>query len=387
MPKTIVFCADGTWNSPTSDDDKDGTPEITNVYKTFLTLKGECDSKSLLESDEQEKVLKGENGSVIQVAKYINGVGSERNIANKLFGGAGGAGTINRIVRGYTFISRNYEKGDSIILIGFSRGAYTARAIAGLIAAKGILNNISYDTQKSRESAYTKAARVFYQYQKDTKDGELLIRLVSALSYLPAFISLSSLSTSDLSPVEEIKAVGVWDTVGALGMPEMIGDGEKEDAFCFANTKLSEKVKYGFHAVSLDELRNAFTPTLWDFPQAEGQKIEQVLFAGAHADVGGGYPHTESGLSNITLAWMIDKIEACGVKFNKEKLTEHPQNHLDTAHEPWNSRLYQGKTGSRSFNKVQITGTDLSLEQRKGQQVKSAPNKAPSLYNPTNLPS
>ena len=124
MPKTIVFCADGTWNSPGNDHDCDELPDPTNVYKLFLALTGELASESLRNADEQEK-SHAVSGEVRQVAKYIHGVGDSRNPIIKLMGGTFGAGVVSRIVRGYTFISRNFEPGDDIVIVGFSRGAYT----------------------------------------------------------------------------------------------------------------------------------------------------------------------------------------------------------------------------------------------------------------------
>jgi uncharacterized protein (DUF2235 family) len=151
MPKNIVFCADGTWNGPNSkDDDNDGIPDTTNVWKLFCTLAGDPKQESVLLASEQEIVEPGAGG---QVAKYLHGVGDSRNIAIKLLGGVFGDGLIARIVRGYTYISRNYEPDDAIFLIGFSRGAYTVRALGGMIADVGLLNKAEYDPD-NKEQAY-----------------------------------------------------------------------------------------------------------------------------------------------------------------------------------------------------------------------------------------
>ena len=133
MSKLIIYCADGTWNGPGQDENDDREPDPTNVYKLFVGLAGQPATETR-DADEQEKELR-QNGRSVQVAKYVHGVGDSRNPIKKLMGGAFGAGTISRIVRGYTFISRNYESGDHIVVAGFSRGAYTARALAGLIGS------------------------------------------------------------------------------------------------------------------------------------------------------------------------------------------------------------------------------------------------------------
>src|SRR5262245_17603187 len=138
MTKNIVFCADGTWNSPSQDEDSDETADPTNVYKLFFCLAGADLPDTLLTANEQEKEFVN-NDATLQVSKYIHGVGDSRNPIRRLMGGTFGAGMISRIVRGYTFISRNYEPGAKIFIVGFSRGAYTARALGGLIASQGVL--------------------------------------------------------------------------------------------------------------------------------------------------------------------------------------------------------------------------------------------------------
>src|SRR5262245_59123704 len=138
MAKNIIFCADGTWNNPSQDYDGDEVPDPTNVYKLFVCLGGAESTATLLTANEQYKELVS-NGITVQISKYIHGVGDSRNLIGRIIGGAFGAGVISRIVRGYTFISRNYERGAKIFIVGFSRGAYTARALAWLIGSEGDL--------------------------------------------------------------------------------------------------------------------------------------------------------------------------------------------------------------------------------------------------------
>ena len=300
MAKTIVFCADGTWNNPNEDQNQDQTADPTNVYKLFTALDGALTAQSLLLADEQEKEL-AEGGLTTQVAKYLHGVGDSRNPIIKLMGGAFGAGIISRIVRGYTFISRNYQPGDSIVIVGFSRGAYTARALAGLIAGQGLLNT---PITSDKSYAYRCGAQAWYRYRRASlKNPFSLASLGEIVADLPAFLSQGQLKDADFIPIDAITAVGVFDTVGAMGFPDYAAGGERVDAFKFADTKLSAKVQHGFHAVALDERRSDFVPTLWE----PAERIVQVLFPGAHGDVGGGYPATnrESGLSDVALAWIL----------------------------------------------------------------------------------
>src|SRR5262249_50875616 len=141
-----------------------------------------------------------------------------------------------------------------------------------------------------------------------------LQRLLDIITDLPGFFSHRSLQDSDLVPVDRVSAVAVWDTVGALGIPVYIANGERMDAFRFCDTALSQKVGRGFHAVALDERRNDFRPPLWD----PAPNVFQMLFPGAHADVGGGYPvpNDECGLSDGALQWMIQHLTSVGVLFS-----------------------------------------------------------------------
>jgi uncharacterized protein (DUF2235 family) len=310
MSKIIVFCADGTWNGPGQDIDHDRVADPTNVFKTFANLAGVDTVETTRLADEQERELRDADGSVVQVAKYLHGVGDSSNFLVRALGGAGGAGLITRIVRGYTFVSRNYSAGDRIFLVGFSRGAYTVRALAGLIAARGLLDATRIDLTDKRQG-YRLGSAEWFQYRRRalrTKQ-RLFDRLAEVVVDLPGFLS----HPSDAPRIEKVPVdtVAVWDTVGALGIPLYDHDAGQLDAFQFADTALSETVKHALHAIALDEQRDNFTPTLWD----EDPRVVQVVFPGAHSDVGGGFPSHQSGLSDAGLEWMMAELAALGVKF------------------------------------------------------------------------
>jgi len=158
MTTHVVFLSDGTSNSPDQDENEDGSPDATNVYKLFLALQGSNPAGALRSEREQEKELR-RNGAA-QIAKYIHGVGDSNNAVTKFAGGVFGAGIIARVVRGYTFISRNYEPGAAIHIVGFSRGAYTARALADMIAREGLLGP---HITKDRELAYRCGVGAWYR--------------------------------------------------------------------------------------------------------------------------------------------------------------------------------------------------------------------------------
>jgi len=382
MSKMIVFCADGTWNGPGQDDDGDRQPDPTNVYKLFCGLQGDMSVGTLTQADEQEKELRDGNGALLQIAKYIHGVGDSRNPIRRIIGGAFGAGMIARIVRGYTFISRNYEPDDSIVLVGFSRGAYTVRALAGIIASQGLLAKL---LTGDRETAYRAGAKAWYRYREQaSKKAGFLQGLIEAMTDLPAFVSRDSLKDTDFVEIQSIASVGVWDTVGALGLPNYIQE-PGADAFKFTDRRLSPKVKKGFHALALDEQRADFVPTLWD----KAENVVQVVFPGAHADVGGGYSmkNRESELSDIALNWMVEQLASVGVKFGSPIFSVFHPSALGVAHQPWCSWPFNDpqRIAPRAFQKDSVQGHP-SIDERKGKAVCPGPNLAPAVYSPTNWP-
>ncbi|SAL56016.1 DUF2235 domain-containing protein [Caballeronia humi] len=387
MPKNIVFCADGTWNGPNSkDDDNDGIPDTTNVWKAFCTLAGDAKLDSVLLASEQELE---QTGPEAQVAKYLHGVGDSRNVAIKLLGGVFGNGIIARIVRGYTYVSRNYEPGDAIILIGFSRGAYTVRALGGMIADVGLLNPQKFDLS-DKEHAYMLGINAWRRHRearvKARQNAGGLLGIFSALMrHLPQF-AFDTSEPDDTVPVDSIKAIGVWDTVGSLGIPLYLGaNGSDVDVFRFADTALSNKVAFGVHALSLDEQRSDFTPTFWDARDG----ITQALFAGAHADVGGGYPTDESGLSDIACTWMLERLgdPAIGLHVKPQPWAFKPD-FFGMGHEPWTqppfNLLPKGPRTPIPFPKD--VGAHISIAHRMGIDPKTGQRVAVTLkYLPTAL--
>jgi uncharacterized protein (DUF2235 family) len=141
---------------------------------------------------------------------------------------------------------------------------------------------------------------------------------------------------SSYSREVDIKFVGVWDTVGALGVPLRRLKWLTRDRYKFHDTELSGSVKFAYHALAIDERRAAFEPTLWTGVPKPGQVVEQVWFAGVHSDIGGGYQ--ERGLANLTIDWMMQKAKACGLEFDGEFAAEDVKpDPLDAIHETFTS--------------------------------------------------
>lgn len=282
MSKRIIFCADGTWNDAATN---------TNVYKIFKAM----------------------NFTAAQCPIYDDGVGSDGNPLIKLLGGAFGEGLDQKIKDGYTRISHLYEKGDSIFVFGFSRGAYIARSLAGMIA------NCGLPTQNVDDNLTALAYQAYREHDK-TKRPQLIAQLGKKYAIDNPAIAM----------------VGVWDTVGALGIPAIFG-GIDMLRYGFLDTQLHPCVKNAYHAISIDERRREFPATLWTGPFAPGQTVEQIYFTGVHCDVGGGYP--ETGLSDITLSWMMGKAKALGVDFDPAVFQQYAcidaKHALDQKHESW----------------------------------------------------
>lgn len=341
MPKRIVFCGDGTWNGPepqtgvaTMDaGDEHGElsgAKVTNVVKLFANLAGRPTPETMTLRDEQEKVLADAAGGAVQIAKYIHGVGNSDSFLKKAMGGMFGMGVIARVVRGYTFISRHYDPGDEIHIAGFSRGAYTARALAGMISSVGLLDRDSYDPE-NKDEAYRLGIAAWCQCKSMSLHGagKLTDLANHALNFFTGFFA-RRLDPDALVTGVPIKSVAVWDTVGSMGIPAYAADG-RFDVFRFVDTKLGNNVRHGFHAMAVDELRGDFPVTAWE----DRAGIKQVWFVGAHADVGGGYPMQESGLSDIALDWMMKQLQEVGVRL-ATPLTHTPKPSIGPhIHEPW----------------------------------------------------
>jgi uncharacterized protein (DUF2235 family) len=349
MPKQIIFCADGTWNGPGTLPASGGQPtdvdsemqndveindKVTNVVKLFRNLAGDITPQTQNLQNEAERALKSPaSGALLQIAKYMHGVGDSKNPVLRVLGGVLGAGVIARIVRGYTFISRVYEPGDSIHILGFSRGAYTARALAGMIATVGLLNNKAYDPN-DKTKAYVMGLEAWMKCKGVVFTGrhDLASRLTDWTHAIGGAIARLTLRNNELIPGVRVKSVGVWDTVGSMGIPDYVTAAGRRDLFTFVDLNLSPMIDHGFHAMALDERRLDFPVTRWN----PDPRVEQVWFVGAHSDVGGGYPAPESGLSDLALDWMMKRLSAAGVQFASPLLHKPDLTQLAQAfHRPW----------------------------------------------------
>ena len=273
--KRLVVCADGTWNSPSAM--QGGKPCPTNVVRLA------------------QAVAPTAADGVIQVVYYHDGVGTHPGL-DRILGGMFGLGLDRNIWDLYRFLVQNFEAGDEIYLFGFSRGAFTVRSLAGMVRKCGVL-------RKNRVDEVMKA----YEFYRSDH--------LPASDEAKAFRMQKSVET-------RIRCIGVWDTVGSLGIPATPLRYFSERKYRFHDVQLSSWVDNAFHALAIDERRVPFRPAIWEAQQpSEGQPpqtIKQVWFAGVHSDVGGGY--TSTGLSDLTLEWMIREAAGCGLGFLTEIL-------------------------------------------------------------------
>jgi uncharacterized protein (DUF2235 family) len=290
VARKLIVCCDGTWNEPY----QCGAP--TNVVKMARAIRPVDDNSNS------------------QIVWYHPGVGTG-NAFDRFLGGTLGVGLSRNVRAAYGFLADNYQPGDAIFLFGFSRGAYTARSVAGLVSLIGLL-------QKHDLEAFPTAYE-FYRRSPALRDrlagggsqdlGDELRRLFPG----DEKTGLNRLLRDSLkrSRRTRIFFVGVWDTVGALGIPygplRFVG----RRLYHFHDTRLGRNIRYAYQALALDEERRAYQPALWVKPNAAvqdspapAQTVEQVWFCGAHSNVGGGYP--DAGLSDVAFLWMAAKAAA-----------------------------------------------------------------------------
>ncbi|HET7222155.1 MAG TPA: DUF2235 domain-containing protein [Rhodanobacteraceae bacterium] len=288
MPRRLIALFDGTWNK---------VQTRTNVERLW------------------KLIAPADAAGSEQICKYVAGVGVKPGIEH-LLGGAFGLGLSGNVKEGFRWLSKEWRDGDEIWLFGFSRGAYTARSVGGLIRKCGLLKP---DEKGEVTSAEVDAAYALYRNDLHPND--------------PAMQAFRAAHSREVL----IRFVGVWDTVGALGIPGVASWFPfSRSRYGFHDTDLSKIVQYAYQALALDEHRSDFKPTKWTRPQqtlAPGEsavtwkpeqiEVEQRWFVGAHSDIGGGETtdgagHSPDTLPEITLAWMQAKAKGAGLAFSED---------------------------------------------------------------------
>jgi uncharacterized protein (DUF2235 family) len=298
--KRLVLCFDGTWNTP-----EDET-SVSRMYAEIADVHGGCRD---------------------QLKFYDAGVGT--TVGSKLAGGLFGRGLDRNILEGYAWLVNQFirdpgppiaepdgqvfDPGPQIFLFGFSRGAYTARSLAGMLNRCGLVRRELIGAEPATpDTTLLQDAWTLYR-EKNPGPGEARLR-----DPWLKFRTAHSLSV-------KVAFLGVWDTVGALGIPMArnapipISRGYE-----FHDVTLGRIVEQAFHAVAIDEQREDFQVALWDGAHAGAEtKVEQRWFAGAHANVGGGYQ--DDMLPDPPLKWMAERAIEAGLEFNNEFTARLPE--------------------------------------------------------------
>jgi len=275
MPRNIVICCDGTANEFAQDN--------TNVVKLYYVLN---------------------HHSAEQVTFYHPGLGTmepagalttvSRSVT-KLLGKALGYGLANDIRDAYSFLMENYEEHDRLFLFGFSRGAYTVRAVCSLLYMYGLI-------RRGNEPLVPYAVRMMMGIDRAEKGDDKQQKATKEYFDLARKFR-ETMSRTNCKPW----FVGVWDTVSSVGWIE--------NPLRLPYVSDNPDIQFARHAVSIDEHRAFFRNNLWrpgtDPAHEHGPKdLKQVWFPGVHCDVGGGYREAESGLAKIALEWMLEEAEA-----------------------------------------------------------------------------
>jgi len=273
--KRLVICADGTWNTRDQMNDERKKRRPTNVTKVARGVKPR------------------DKHGVDQVVFYHDGLGTGGPL-DTVTGGAFGTGIEDNIRVLYRYLIYNWEPDDEIYMFGFSRGAFTVRTLAGFMNLVGLVDKNGDYFVPDLYECYEKKSK------KDSEEWKHAFRHIDKPR-----------------PCPPIKFMGVWDTVGSLGAPGLIGYFSK-NKYEYHNVGVTPEMQHCYHALAIDERRKPFKPTLWERPDGWKGTLEQAWFCGVHTNVGGSC--TWDGLANEALWWMIEKAEDHGLEFDRDYL-------------------------------------------------------------------
>lgn len=323
MARKLSVLFDGTWNT---------TQDRTNVIRLSELI-----------------ATAGSDGSEQLPPFYDKGVGT--HALDRLSGGVFGYGLSDNIRDGYRWLAANFQPGDELFLFGFSRGAYTARSLAGIIRKCGIL--------RSAEKGLIQQAYELYRDKNIHPDNP------DAVAFRASFAQET-----------RIKFIGVWDTVGSLGIPAT-GVPFSRDFYQWHDTELSKIVDYAYHALAIDEHRKDFAPAVWTERKPENIDVEQRWFVGAHSNVGGGYRNDP--LPNLALAWLQQKARAAGLSF-KTGVVVNDQDALASINDSYSefmSGLYKIFKGDKRYYRVFGRGVNETVDDSVWKRREARPDYRP----------
>lgn len=344
--KRLIVCCDGTWNNP--EQENNGISSSTNVVKIYNAI-AEVDSDA-----------------VKQLKYYHPGIGGEdTGPIDSVLGGAIGMGISRHIRSAYHWLGNNYEEGDEIYLFGFSRGAFTARSLGGMLS-QGLLD-LRYISSEKSWSCVKKAYNEGYRVEGATLDDW----------------AESDWVFFNQRRKTPIHFIGVWETVGALGVPddlEILNFFDNKEKWEFHNTSLDENVKHARHAMALDEVRSSFSISRWENAAQHDDAIE-LWFPGVHSDVGGGY--CECDLSNGALKWMMSESTNVGLGFRDGIEKTIKNNPLGVMHNSYKGIFSKLRSRPRNIPAM-ISKNHHLFHESSIERQKISPIGYP-LYHPTRI--
>jgi uncharacterized protein (DUF2235 family) len=275
--KRIVICADGTWNQRDQVDKTTKKRRPTNVTKVARAVQP-----------------RSKKDKIDQIVFYHHGVGTSGGL-DKLTGGAFGRGIEANIRELYRFILYNYEQGDELFFFVFSRGAFTVRTLAGFMKEVELIEKDDDFFLPEIYACYERG------YRRGSPEWQRAFQKIQGTRSCPP-----------------IKFIGVWDTVGALGAPGLLGQLFNGKKYEYHDIALNEHIRNAYQALAIDERRKPFAPDLWRKPNGWTGNLEQAWFAGVHSNIGGSY--IPDGLANEALHWLVEKAEALDLDFNSSYL-------------------------------------------------------------------
>ncbi|KAF7187475.1 hypothetical protein HII31_11215 [Pseudocercospora fuligena] len=309
LPKRLIVCCDGTFNSSNQGVETNPT-NIARLSRAIANVGYAADGYK-----------------VPQITYYQSGIGTDQTASalTKARQGGFGAGLNGKVCEAYNYLANNYGPGDEIFIFGFSRGAYTARVLASFLCQFGLLTPGMMDYFDEIFEAYKKRKSTEYTFeemawsQAKAQPGELGLE-VSSKESISRYDCVKKWTHLHI----KVKAVGVFDTVGSVGMSGHVTQpGQDID---WHSTSLHPKIERAFHAMAVDENRGNFPPTLYyqyDATERAGTKLKQCWFPGYHGDIGG---HSDAdwetnSVDLLTFAWMIDQLTEEGLlQFSKHQL-------------------------------------------------------------------
>lgn len=293
-PRNIALCFDGTWNS-------DDRASPTNVVKTSQAL------------------LSWTAAGTEQLCYYDRGVGTGR--FDRVRGGVVGLGLARNVELAYVWLSAHYRPGDRLFLFGYSRGAFTARSLAGLLGLCGVPDPRRCAALGARVADVALQGMAIYRLRPGAARSERAARHIETFAVASATSAAAGRPGPPApGPPCKVHFIGVWDTVGALGVPVTWLNWIGARRHRFHDVRLDLHIRHACHAVAVDEGRRPFAPSLWTNRPAPGQNVEQLWFPGVHSDVGGGRP--SSGLSDRALLWMWARAHAAGLALRPEAVRD-----------------------------------------------------------------